>query len=504
MNCSQNKYWLKLYLDNFIDAIPLIANSKKPMKNNWQSLGIEDLWLGLGENTNIGIRCGGKRNLVVIDCDDKEISGTSQNIMNWLIGLGYSGGDFPMVKTDSGDGRHYYFRSSLQIPGSYKIINQRFGSGEVRYGKGAYVVAPPSIVNNRYEVLSGNFRNIPNINSNDIYELIGKNNEKYLSNTFELSILPFKAANLLQGKNIEKYASRSEAEYAILQILITEGLEFQDILKIFISYPGPGKFRGKYLIDKNSAIKWLYQSYLNAKRSNRANNNPIIKALKEYEHFALNNIWCGRSGLFDRSVLLGHIAKGKKHGSFEYYASTRDLAILAGVSQQTANNATKRLITKQYLEVNHFSEATESQIYKLTPNFTNTQNKTICICKSFIEHDCFRYQGLGKTGEIIFSLIYDNSLSLETIIEFTKLSPITVKKRLFQMSQSYAGELILIEPLVICIGGLWTVNNQHDLDEYAKFIGTYGKRMFEKKKYFNDRRSFSRFYKRNRGNYEKP
>jgi hypothetical protein len=52
----------------------------------------------------------------------------------------------PIVKTASGLGRHIYLRLEDPPAGATRLIHPNKGFGEFRFGCGAYVVAPPSIV----------------------------------------------------------------------------------------------------------------------------------------------------------------------------------------------------------------------------------------------------------------------------------------------------------------------------------------------------------------------
>ena len=42
------------------------------------------MWNDVLKDFNIGIRCGGKKKLAVIDCDEKKKAGTIENARNWL------------------------------------------------------------------------------------------------------------------------------------------------------------------------------------------------------------------------------------------------------------------------------------------------------------------------------------------------------------------------------------------------------------------------------------
>ena len=163
------------YADLGIDTLPLPPGSKQAGVRAWQNRSPLELWQSAPKDSNIAIRCGGHANLAVIDCDDKEIRGTYKNVSRYLAGLGLSEGNYPTVRTASGNGKHIYLKLKETPQGNYKHLSGNFGAGEFRYGSGAYVLAPPSIVNQQYELLHGDFSSLPVINVKDLLPIIKGN-----------------------------------------------------------------------------------------------------------------------------------------------------------------------------------------------------------------------------------------------------------------------------------------------------------------------------------------
>ena len=143
------------YAELGFDTIPLPPNSKQAVIGAWQSRSSNDMWSTTPRDFNVGIRCGGRANLAVIDCDEKEQLGTFENAQAMLTGFGYLPNEYPVVQTDSGIGRHIYITMAEPIQGNYNHLSPEMGAGEFRFGTGAYVVAPPSIVDNPYELIAG-------------------------------------------------------------------------------------------------------------------------------------------------------------------------------------------------------------------------------------------------------------------------------------------------------------------------------------------------------------
>src|SRR6187551_3992458 len=94
------------YAEYGFDTLPLLPGSKKAFPHSWQIRTPYRLWQNAPDGANIAIRGGGLAKVAMIDCDELR---TFENITNWLSGLGYHAGDYPIVQTPSGAGRcHIY------------------------------------------------------------------------------------------------------------------------------------------------------------------------------------------------------------------------------------------------------------------------------------------------------------------------------------------------------------------------------------------------------------
>lgn len=165
---------LEFYMESGFDPIPLKPGTKTPSLKNWPRESVFRMWNTRKPYSNIGIRCGGLLNVAVIDCDDKDTPGTFDNVRQLLETLGYVPGDYPVIQTASGIGRHIYLTFNGELPGDICRLDKVYGSGEFRYGPGAYVVAPPSVVsfNGLYSLIEGNFRRLPEVERADIEPLL--------------------------------------------------------------------------------------------------------------------------------------------------------------------------------------------------------------------------------------------------------------------------------------------------------------------------------------------
>ena len=119
-------YQLKGFTLLGFDTLPLVAGSKTPIVKGWNNREPHRMWSDVPNNVNIGLRAGGNSHIGFIDCDEKNIEGTFTNIQAWLEGLGYLSGDYPVVQTASGIGRHVYINFAGGLEGNYCNFSSDF------------------------------------------------------------------------------------------------------------------------------------------------------------------------------------------------------------------------------------------------------------------------------------------------------------------------------------------------------------------------------------------
>ena len=343
--------WKEQYSGLEYCFFPLKPNSKEPLeKHSWKKETPEALWKIAPVDSNIAIKCGGKANLLVIDCDNKDNPHTFNNISFYLSGLGIE--DFPVIQTASQIGRHIYLKCNNAQSGSYRNIKPVFGSGEIRFGQGCYVVAPPSIVEKSgiYQIFEGDLSCRPELDFQDIKPLFIPSQPKKEVNEILFEKLSRKAKGLLFGKYQEKYPSRSEHEQALILSCINSGLSFDEILFLFIHYPAGGKFQEKYQKNPDLAIRYLLWSYEKAKQYAEDNISEGRRRAMQAMNWADSKIWRGRNGSNDSVVFYAHTRIAYKSGKGEYQASCRELAEIAGMSIKGISNANKRLEEMAFIE----------------------------------------------------------------------------------------------------------------------------------------------------------
>ena len=468
-----------------IDTMPLEPGSKKTFTRNWPLLPPNILWQSAKVDSNIGIRCGGLARILVIDCDEDDCPGTVEKVQEYLAAINLKEGDYPFIKTASGIGRHIFLSLDDTIGGDAFHLSPEFGSGEVRFGSGSYVVAAPSRLSNgsNYEMVSGSLDLIPKICYEDIFPLI--NNQQKMSVTQSVgttvsSKIPRNAVSLLWGRGIEKYRSRSEAEQALILMLVNGHNDYERILKIFKKYPCAGKFNDIFKTSPARAKTWLRRSYEDAEKYATSHDSDERIAAAALIDWAEEKEWKGRSAQYNKLVYLEYAKIAFLAGKLTISASVRRVADGANINTMTVSRATHRLIDAGYLELIRKGEADYASTYRLIEVCKNDTHPHIgelgmCIDFATISHDVFRGgSGLGKTaGEIWETLKKGGPMNIQDLSKKTgrdKRTILTALKKMLEIIDDLTGEVI---SMVEVKSDMWHTC-QIDLDHIAYVIGSAG------------------------------
>jgi Bifunctional DNA primase/polymerase, N-terminal len=265
------------------------------------------------QDLNIGVVCGAaSRNLAIIDAESKP------SFIDQLGRCDRAGFANTWVDETFRGGHIYLFLPVNVKPRSFK----RDGY-EIR-AQGQFVLMPPSV---HPSGASYRFINRPpsiiSVPSLDALDWLG------LQPAPEKEI-PRKARYLLRGDTHDRYESRSEAEQAIITVLFNAGFHFEEMLAMFRSYPGAGKFREiESTKGAAAATSWLRTCFDNAKNW-CATDSRARRLARTTQAQAEIAPWPGRTGSTDRAVFLAHLNLAHRGGLDVYHASSRDLAEIAG------------------------------------------------------------------------------------------------------------------------------------------------------------------------------
>ncbi len=470
----------RAYAQAGYDTLPL--RGKNAFLRDWQHRDPREMWLHAPADANIGIRCGGARQLAVIDADDKNEPRTSERVANFLAGLGLHENDYPQVATPSG-GHHFYLALSQtadpESDRAYCQLSHGVGAGEFRFGCGAYVAAPPSQLGEQtYSLASGDFNRLPRVAWHDLRPILAREAagiaREHENSTTRVAAAPTpsrRARAMLRGEGLERYHSRSEFEQAIIASLVNSGFEFDEILSLFIAHPCGGKFKELYEKNPRNATRWLRHSFANARKWTAAHESPARQLARAATAWANSRAWTGRTGEVDKQVYLAHCEIAYRAGRAVYAASARDLAEIAGVGFMTATRATHRLRKKGLIALEQEATFNLAHTFRLvrTDTLSNPLIVRECISTNTASHDVFRQTGLGKTSSAVWNALQAESLTAREIIAKTGRGRLAVNRALERMFQLQMVGMDLTER-----GETWYALKNVDLDEIARQLGTWG------------------------------
>jgi hypothetical protein len=479
-----------MYTELGFDTLPLISGSKKPYACAWESRLSFRLWQNAPQGVNIGIRGGGLANVAFIDCDEPR---TFERVTKYLAGLGYRGDSYPLVQTTSGVGRHIYITFASELSGDARKLSNEIGAGEFRYGVGAYVVAPPSLINEGagYSLISGDFSIRPTLKVQDVLPILG-NRE---ISTVHKPTPSRKALALLHGKNIENYSSRSEAEQSLIASLVDSGFSFGEVLDLFNHYPCAGKYSEFKARNLKNAERWLLKSYTEAARWTETHESKARQIAKSVIAWAESRPWQGRTGAVDQLIYLAHANIAYKAGRLTYAAACRDLAELAGISHMTATRATWRLCNSGLLVPDKRAVADCANVYQLGDLDIPLHSLSTSIvrkCNTMSNHDVFRHSGLGKSAGQVWQVLQHHSASIQELTAITGRHVKTIERaldRMTNLADPLTGECL---PMVASHDGEIYSPLPVDLDRIAQAIGTAGAGERQRNEHARDRRLHAR------------
>ena len=290
-------------------------------------------------------------------------------------------------RTPSGGG-HFSFRLPFPVKTRGKVEDVEILS------EGRISLLPPSVaVSKRDEGLHAyEFANRPaQILTVESIDQLHWLNLEQASLLTQFRAYPRKAQRLLEGEwDRQRYASRSEAEQAIIASLVGAGFSWDSIVSAFRRYPAAGKFASISQADTHAGLEWLRVSW-NKARDFCANTSPARKNALELLNYAHSIPWHGRSGSSMRAVFVAHCGLSFRSGRRIYHASVRDIAEFAGVDKTTAATSTNRLRAAGALNLIQHAAYTFSNRYEL-PLFADIERatgqviapaskaKSVCVC----------------------------------------------------------------------------------------------------------------------------
>ena len=441
---------------------------------------------------NIAIICGAiESNLVALDCD------TPKTFIETKTQLGEAGIQTWIVKRNK-NGTTHDGGGSFILRTPTPVASKKHGDIDI-IGAGGYFMAPPSAHPGGGLYYSNNE---PIARLPDLDALGWLNLKPAQTDRPKQQKLSGKAWRLLNGdaKTIGAYQSRSEAEIALCESLARAGRNFNEVLRLFRAYPGPGKFREKDM-DPLEGRRYLYMTWCNGLDWINTTENKATILAKQLKSWALGHAWRGRGASSDRAVYLAHCNIVLRCGKQPHGAGLRELGEMAGVHWATAGRATTRLIKAGLLELITESTPSLPNIYALTvPSEQEEKIRAYCYtpshggvmeCSSMhtISHDIFRWAGLNKSGAEVWQALQGSELTIRELAAMTGRHRTTVKRKLLTMV-----DLGLVEN----VGDDWCIVDGADLSAAAGRLGTKGAGQAQRIKHIRDRRLHRRVLDRGR------
>lgn len=416
---------------------------------------------------NIGAVCGlASDNLAAIDAETKAAfteqlrrCERAKIDQTWIV--------------ESFHGGHIYLRTPCAVkPKSFKA------EGFELRAQGQFILLPPSIhpqgATYRFLHRPASIFRVPSLEALDWLKLEPAPQHKQI---------PRKAWQILRGDTYDRYATRSEAEQAVVTTLFNAGFSFNETLGVFRTYPPP-KFAEIEREDTEAAIKWLNVCF-EAARTWCLSDSPTRRWARIVQAAAESTPWPGKTGSTNRAVFLAHTNLAHRSGQQTYHASTRDIAEIAGVGRKTATKASRRLEKAGFLELIQPASFTYANRYRL-PEKTNKAPlphiglEGVGSSSSFLLPDAFRRGGLGLAAFEVLRGLESGPLKAREIAQQTGRHVQTVRKALGALNDhGYAQKLC----------GRWTGTpfSEINLDDLARRVGTIGARRKQKERHRGER-----------------
>lgn len=274
-------------------------------------------------------------------------------------------------------------------------------------------------------------------------------------------------------ETLQRYHSRSEAEYALLCSLARSGLVFGDALALLQSHPGAGKFAE---MDNRNGLRWLSQAWDSASEWVLSHDNDAGKLAQSLRQWALARPWRGRGASSERCVFIAHCDIVAGCGQDPHGASVRQLAELTGMIWRTVARANRRLVDTGLLELVTPATAALSHVWQLLPPddfeaaiMSHYMPPSVVKWDIMADHDAFRRSGgLGKSGaEVLAALLNaDSGMTARELADTTGRGVRTVRRKLGRMLP-----LGLVHPQG---DGYWQAVADPNLDRVAIELGTAG------------------------------
>jgi hypothetical protein len=433
--------WRRRYERLGLRTIPLIG--KAPATHlSWRESAASALWQSVGPDFagNIGILLG--NGLVVADADDQSA------ITSLSSGFRSMGLRTLVVKTPHG--MHFYLKVS-DIPAAYShsLLPSGVGEGELR-ARNCYVVAPASQADGvLYRWLDGTPERLATqrvVHWAELAWLLPNAESHPMVKAVPIRLLhremPPKAKSLLEalaiaskGEAIGAYATRSEAEAAVVSILILAGWSQDEIQSTFDLWK-PGKYWETKARDRQTYVDRTFTRAL----SSIASHPTRVAVAHCWQAVSANPRWKGADGFTRRDTLLGLLALCWQFASWEIFAPQRSLAEYAATSSPCISRTLPSLCSDGFVErLNSVRTVGKADRWRVNPLSFVSSEVMICGKSPRIEEwdvgELWSRQGLGQTAGTICDLLSPTPVRVSPLHRQTEKAWSTVNVALHKLEQ---------------------------------------------------------------------
>lgn len=443
-------------------TLPIKPFSKEPVCEGWPERSPADQWCeatgryGAGLPINIGLMAGNGR--AFADSDDQA---TRENVRRFLAGLGVTPVE---VDSASGGGRGHAYLAVANVPNGQHVypFARGFGNGDLRVGRGSYVLTPPSATEKgRYRFQHGSrLEHIAQqrvIDFRDLRPMLAAHAPatatagadslpvfipKQPLGTWAVQLLeraamiaPATPLGRVAGYDeagdpiFQPYVSRSEAEMAVICHAITRGWQLTDVHELFERVQ-PGHYREK----GRNRRAYLERTYRKAVAF--VASVPARERIAELYHAAESRPWPGRTGVTDFMVYRALLSAGYAAAKWEPNLSDREGAAAISSRPNTVNQAKKRLTAARVITPLR-SERTMGRAipYRLNELDAGTATPQRALDDLPGRAELWAVGKLGRSAGQVYRLLDHTPLSVAQLVEATGRGRRTVIRALERLER---------------------------------------------------------------------
>jgi len=471
------------------NVVPLLEASKKPVGglpwgkfNTIRQSHDEVKQLFADHGGNVGVVCGEvSDNLFVLDCETDDVFNELWKATKHL----------PVLVVRTPRGGHIYGR--CEFPVKPRTIDTKWGKVEIR-SNGQYVVSYGSVHPNGMEYML--MTNPETIHKFPLGKLAGVEwlvLEYDPKNTELKKILRDSgiAENLAKG-----YTSRSEAEMALITLMVRKGYD-KNAISSFLSSSGYGdKFVEMQDKSPSRAFAWLDLSIKKAQNLGHTQEfTEVQRNMSDLKTLLVSASLRGRKGATLYKALLVHINTCDASGKKVYHLSIREGCEKAGMSHPTFMKMNAELVQMGLVEIVKATKGIEGNSYSLNQkavrefleslnlqDFNTHINTHVTNCESFGVLGLFEVGSFGHSANQIYNILRTNpGLTIAQISKSTGRADNTVRRVLTKMAEN---GIVKREE-----NGTWKTLDI-DLKEYAVTSGSVGKFLKRRYRHIKERQNY--------------